>query len=88
MEKEIEKKEAEQSLIKKLSLINQNDLLFLKNKKDKIIVTLFFLYSFIFRNEPKQFVSSKDNINTRKAISHVKPYHTFQLNQQSKILLH
>ena len=43
MEKEIEKKEAEQSLIKKLSLINQNDLLFLKNKKDKIIVILFFL---------------------------------------------
>ena len=43
MEKEIEKKEAEQTLFKKLSLINQNDLLFLKNKKDKIIVCFSFI---------------------------------------------
>jgi hypothetical protein len=40
-DKDLEKKEAEQTLIRKLSLINQNDLLFLKNKKDKIIVRPF-----------------------------------------------
>lgn len=53
MEKEIEKKEAEQSLIKKLSLINQNDLLFLKNKKDKIIVILFFFIFLRFQKRAK-----------------------------------
>lgn len=62
MEKEIEKKEAEQSLIKKLSLINQNDLLFLKNKKDKIIVILYF--SFI----PSFLETSQNNSFPRKTI--------------------
>ena len=67
MEKEIEKKEAEQSLIKKLSLINQNDLLFLKNKKDKIIVILLFFY--IINRNPSSFLeTSQNNSFPRKTI--------------------